>query len=155
MDPFTLLKRDHKRVTSYFDELFSAPTVEKRKDIFNELKRELQEHMGLEENYFHPIMEYHNKTLKTLHYAQDDFSEVRKMLRELSRKKKYDKNWNALLVQLHEMVKHHFRDDRRMFSQVDELTNYHQQQDIGDRMLKKKEKRHRRFLDRLRDYFLR
>jgi hemerythrin superfamily protein len=152
MDPFVLLKRDHKRLSSFFEELFSAPTSEKKKDIFCELRKELKEHMDLEERYFHPVMEDHKKTLWQLNHAQDEFEEMRYLLRKLQRKRNPDKDWLALAGKLQEVVKHHFRDDRQTFSQVEEYLNYYQQQDIGDRMLRRKEKRHLGFFDRLKQF---
>lgn len=155
MDPFVLLKRDHKRFTAYFDELFAAPTVERRRDIYSDLRKELKDHIELEEQFFHPLMEEHNRTLPSLQHAEEEFHQMRTIMKRLNRKRRKDNRWLQELSGLYDLVKHHVRDDRRTFSQVDDLLNYHQQQEIGDQMIKKKEKRHEGLWQKISDFFSR
>ncbi|MGE3279312.1 MAG: hemerythrin domain-containing protein [Candidatus Altimarinota bacterium] len=155
MDPFVLLKRDHKRLSAYFDDLFAAPSAEKREDLYSQLRKDLKEHIELEERFFHPLLENHNRTLPSLQHAEEEFHQMRDVMRRLHRSRTMDHRWLQELSRLHDLVKHHVRDDRRTFAQVDDLLNYHQQQDIGDQMIQRKEKKHQGLWRKITDFFSR
>lgn len=153
MDPFVLLKRDHKRVSSCFDELFTASNISRKKDLFSYLKQELKGHMKLEEKYFHPLMKKDKSAKKALALAREEFNEIRVLFNRLSRTRKSDDHWADLIAKLYETVKRHVRDDRRTFIRVENLLNYNQQQEMGDRMIGKKKMRFKGFWQRLRKWF--
>ena len=56
MDPFELLKTDHRNVEQLFSELESADG-KKKLTVFKQIKTELELHTHIEEKIFYPALE--------------------------------------------------------------------------------------------------
>ena len=61
MDPFELLKADHRKVEQLFTELESAEGKEKL-TVFKQIKTELELHTHIEEKIFYPALEEPEET---------------------------------------------------------------------------------------------
>src|SRR5215208_6678049 len=102
MDAFELLKADHRKVEELFEELESASGKTKI-SVFNQIKTELELHTQLEEKIFYPALEKPSETHDLTLEAYEEHDVVKKLLRELSRAKTPNEEWEAKAKVLQEM----------------------------------------------------
>ena len=57
MDALELLKQDHQKVKQLFEQCQAAKDKKQQKQIFKEIKTELETHTRLEETIFYPAIE--------------------------------------------------------------------------------------------------
>ena len=57
MDALELLKQDHQKVRQLFEQCQAAKDKKQQKQIFKEIKTELETHTRLEETIFYPAIE--------------------------------------------------------------------------------------------------
>src|SRR5262245_14138783 len=57
MDELELLKQDHQKVKQLFEQCQTAKDKKQQKQIFKEIKTELETHTRLEETIFYPAIE--------------------------------------------------------------------------------------------------
>src|SRR5215208_3133684 len=110
MDAFELLKADHRKVEELFEELESASGKTKI-SVFNQIKTELELHTQLEEKIFYPALEKPSETHDLTLEAYEEHDVVKKLLRELSRAKTPNEEWEAKAKVLQENVEHHVEEE--------------------------------------------
>jgi hypothetical protein len=62
MDALELLKQDHQRVKKLFEQSERTKDTKQQKQMFKEIKSELDLHTRIEETIFYPAMEEHEET---------------------------------------------------------------------------------------------
>ena len=65
MDALELLEQDHAKVKKLFEQAEEADQKEQR-DIFLQIKTELEIHTQIEENVFYPAMQRYNELKDTI-----------------------------------------------------------------------------------------
>jgi len=61
MDALELLKEDHLKVKELFEEIEGTEDEKEKKEIFEDIKSELEMHAHIEETLFYPAMEEHSE----------------------------------------------------------------------------------------------
>src|SRR5215208_3497074 len=134
MDAFELLKADHRKVEELFEELESASGKTKI-SVFNQIKTELELHTQLEEKIFYPALEKPSETHDLTLEAYEEHDVVKKLLRELSRAKTPNEEWEAKAKVLQENVEHHVEEEEnQLFPKADQALSDEQYETLGQRM---------------------
>lgn len=138
MDPFKLMKQDHKKAQELFDRICETTNrAEKtREDLFEELKNELNAHAHMEEEVFYPsvknVPETHEITLES--YEEHHVMKI--LLNELDKMPKDSDEWLAKFKVLKENVEHHVKEEEHvMFPKSKHALRNDDLEEIGLKML--------------------
>src|SRR5215203_1343113 len=143
MDAFELLKADHRKVEELFEELESASGKTKI-GVFNQIKTELELHTQLEEKIFYPALEKPSETHDLTLEAYEEHDVVKKLLRELSRAKTPNEEWEAKAKVLQENVEHHVEEEENeLFPKADKALSDTDIEALGEQMETEKERKQR------------
>jgi iron-sulfur cluster repair protein YtfE (RIC family) len=138
MEAFELLKADHRKVADLFQQLESASGKAKL-DVFNQIRTELELHTQLEEKIFYPALEKPEETHDLTLEAYEEHDVVKKLLRELSRARTPNEEWEAKAKVLQENVEHHVEEEENeLFPKAEEALGEEELQTLGERMAAEK-----------------
>jgi hemerythrin superfamily protein len=137
VDPFKLLKKDHKKVSDLLKRL--DKTEEKdastREKLFAQVKSELETHTQIEETVLYPALEEHEETKDITLEAYEEHKVVKTLLQELEETSKDDETWGAKFSVLKENVEHHVEEEEgEMFSKVKKALGKNEIESLGDRI---------------------
>lgn len=133
MDAFELLKNDHKKVSQLFEEIESASGPSK-KQLFNQLKSELDLHAHVEEKIFYPALENKEASRDITLEAYEEHKVVKDLLAELASGSPSDE-WNARLKVLRENVEHHVEEEEgELFDKAEDVLSDEQIERLGTDM---------------------
>lgn len=138
MDPFELLKKDHQKVSTLFQEIESA-SGDGKLAIFRQLKQELDVHAHIEETIFYPALEGEKETREITLEAYEEHRVVKDLLSQLDAASAADEDWEARLTVLKENVEHHVDEEEgELFDKANDVLTGEQADDLGDRMQSEK-----------------
>ena len=141
MDAFNLLKTDHRKVAELFDELESANGKAKLQ-VFEQIKTELELHTHIEETIFYPALEEPEETHDLTLEAYEEHDVVKKLLKELSRAKTANDEWEAQAKVLRENVEHHVEEEENeLFPKAEAALGEEQIEVLGEQMAAEKERK--------------
>jgi hemerythrin-like domain-containing protein len=134
MKAFDLLKADHRKVEELFAQLESASGTRKL-SVFNQIKTELELHTQIEEKIFYPALEKPKETHDLALEAYEEHAVVKKLLRELSRARTANEEWEAKAKVLQEKVEHHVEEEENeLFPKADQALSDEELDELGRRM---------------------
>ena len=134
MDPFELLKADHKKVAGLFDRLESS-SGKRKLDVFKQIKSELEVHTHIEEKIFYPALEKPEETHDLTLEAYEEHKVVKTLLAELSGAKSADDEWQAKAKVLRENVEHHVEEEENdLFDKADDALSAEELETLGNKM---------------------
>lgn len=134
MNPFQLLKNDHKIVSGFFDQIESA-NGNSKKQLFTRLKSELDVHAHIEEKIFYPALENKKESREITLEAYEEHKVVKDLLSELANAQRADDEWDAKLKVLRENVDHHVEEEEgELFDKAGDVLNDEQLDRLGDEM---------------------
>lgn len=143
MDAFSLLKADHRKVEQLFERLESGRGQAKMR-VFEQIKTELDLHAHIEEKFFYPALEKPRETHDLALEAYEEHDVVKKLLRELSRAKSADDEWEAQAKVLQENVEHHVEEEENeLFPKAASVLSEEKIEQLGERMAAEKERKQR------------
>lgn len=143
MDAFSLLKADHRKVEQLFERLESGRGQAKMR-VFEQIKTELDLHAHIEEKFFYPALEKPRETHDLALEAYEEHDVVKKLLRELSRAKSADDEWEAQAKVLQENVEHHVEEEENeLFPKAASVLSEDKIEQLGERMAAEKERKQR------------
>lgn len=144
MDAFQLLKADHKNVANLFDQLESARGQAKLR-VFEQIKTELELHTHIEEKVFYPALEEPEETHDLTLEAYEEHAEVKQLLKELSRSRTANDEWEAQAKVLRENVEHHVEEEENeLFPKAEAALGEEEIDELGERMAAEKERKQSR-----------
>jgi hemerythrin superfamily protein len=113
MDLYGLLKEDHEKVKSLFEELEKTgdKAVKKREELFSRLKTELTIHANAEEKFYYPRLKDEKESRDTTLEAFEEHKVAKRLLKELEAMPKEGDEWAAKLKVLMENVEHHIKEE--------------------------------------------
>lgn len=143
MDAFNLLKTDHRKVEELFDQLESARGQAKLR-LFAQIKMELDLHTHLEEKFFYPALEEPRETHELALEAYEEHDVVKKLLREMSRGKNANEEWQAQAKVLRENVEHHVEEEENeLFPKAQSVLSEEEVDELGELMAAEKNRKER------------
>ncbi len=138
MDPFELLKADHKKVAELFDVL-EAASGKRKLDVFKRIKSELEVHTHIEESIFYPALEKPEETHDLTLEAYEEHKVVKTLLAELSGARSATEEWQAQAKVLRENVEHHVdEEENELFDKADDALSEEELEALGQRMATEK-----------------
>jgi hypothetical protein len=141
MDPFELLKADHRKVEQLFTELESA-TGKKKLDVFAQIRMELELHAQIEEKIFYPALEEPEETHDLALEAYEEHAVVKDLLKQLGKAKTADDQWEAQAKVLQENVEHHVQEEENeLFEKAESALEEEELEQLGERMAAEKERK--------------
>jgi len=139
MDPFELLKNDHKKVADLFGRIEKA-SGKAKSSLFKQIHNELEIHTQIEEDIFYPALRNPKETRDITLESLEEHRVVKDLLAELAGGKPNDK-WDAKLTVLKENVEHHVDEEENdMFGKAKDVLSTEEAEALGDRMAAEKKR---------------
>lgn len=138
MDAFELLKDDHRKVSKLFDQLESVDG-NKKLDVFEQIKAELDVHAHIEETILYPALEKPEETHEMTLEAYEEHKVVKTLLAELAQAKSANDEWQAKAKVLRENVDHHVEEEENeLFDKAEDALSDEEVEALGSRMQSEK-----------------
>ena len=143
MDPFELLKADHRKVEQLFSQLESASGTRKLQ-VFEQIKTELELHTHIEEKIFYPALEDPKETHDLALEAYEEHDVVKKLLKELGKARTANDEWEAQAKVLQENVEHHVEEEENeLFTKAESALDEEELESLGEQMEAEKARKQR------------
>jgi len=143
MNVLKLIKKDHSDVQSLFNkfEKTARSAHEKREELFEQIRRELQIHSRAEEEIFYPFLKAlnGNSGRNLVSEALKEHKEIDELLTQISRLQPSDKNFDEKVETLFENVEHHIQEEEReIFQFAEEKCSEEQLENLGREVAERK-----------------
>jgi hypothetical protein len=135
MNVFTLLRRDHERVSSIFKQiqqgLGQADTPERHR-LFQELRSELELHAEVEDLHVYRVFQQAEATRDDAHEALEAHRNIKTLLDELAVAAAHDHQWVSKFQDLHHLVEQHVAaEETRMFRKAQAAMTPQEAEELG------------------------
>jgi hemerythrin superfamily protein len=146
MDALELLKQDHQKVKKLFEQGQQTADKKQQKQIFNEIKSELETHARIEERIFYPAMKEHEELKEMVLEALEEHSQVKTVLRQLAKLSSSSEKFKPKFKVLKDNVEHHAEEEEegKMFPKVRKLVDRAELEELGQELEAAKHKRLRK-----------
>ena len=138
MNVLELLKEDHSNVESLFEKYdrTGKSSQEKKTELFEKIRRELQIHSRAEEEIFYPALKALNgEGRRLVSEALKEHRDVDELLTQISRLKPCDKNFDDKMETLIENVGHHVQEEEgEIFRFAEENCSEGQLEELGQQI---------------------
>jgi hemerythrin superfamily protein len=146
MDALELLKQDHQKVKELFKQGQQTEDKKQQKQIFKEIKSELETHARIEETIFYPAMEEHDELKDMVLESLEEHRQMKTVLRELGKLSASSERFKPKFKVLMDDVKHHAEEEEegKMFPKIRELIKGDELEQLGEELEAAKHKRLRK-----------
>ena len=131
----TLLRRDHEKVSSLFNQIqggFEQPDTPERHRLFRQLKRELDLHAAVEDLHVYRVFQQAEPTRDATHEALDAHSTMKTLLDELEAAPAYDHTWIPKFQELHKLVQTHVAsEENEIFRKTEAVMTPQEAEELG------------------------
>jgi hemerythrin superfamily protein len=136
MDALELLKQDHQTVKELFEQAEAMEQGKDQKQIFDEIKRELETHARIEESVFYPAMEKYEELKDMVLEAIEEHKQVKTLLKEMDNLVGDSEKFEPKLKVLMENVEHHAEEEEegKMFPKVRNLVDKKTLNELGQEL---------------------
>ncbi len=141
MNAVELLKQDHDKVDKLFQKVKATPDGD-HKDLFEQIKAELDVHTHIEETIFYPkLKEDGNEEIKDIVLEGiEEHRQAKMFLKELAALTDDSEKFDPKLKVLMEDISHHVQEEEgKMFPMVEEQFDASVLEELGTEMEKEKE----------------
>jgi hemerythrin superfamily protein len=123
MDALELLKQDHQKVKELFKQGQQMEDKKQQKQIFKEIKSELETHARIEETIFYPAMQEHDELKDMVLESLEEHRQMKTVLRELGKLSASSERFKPKFKVLMDDVKHHAEEEEegKMFPKIRKL----------------------------------
>ena len=146
MNALELLKQDHEKVKELFEQAEGTEDQKERKQLFNEIKKELDTHARIEEKVFYPAMKKHDELKDLVAESLKEHKQVKTMLRQMTKMGAGRSKFQEKLTSLIESVEHHAEEEEegKMFPKVERIVDRSTLEELGAQLESAKQKRKRK-----------
>lgn len=139
MNAIELLKADHKKVNALFGKVKATEEGE-HKELFEQIKQELDVHTHIEETIFYPRMREEEELEDIVLEGIEEHHQAKIFLRELSSLTDDSEKFEPKLKVLMEDITHHVQEEEgKMFPKIEELFDEETLMELGAEMEEEKE----------------
>lgn len=133
MDALDLLKHDHQKVKELFEQAEGAEEQKEKKEIFKEIKKELETHARIEESVFYPAMEKHEEFKDMVLESYEEHKQIKTLLREMDDLASDSEKFEPKLNVLKENVEHHAEEEEegKMFPKIRRIMDRQKLEQLG------------------------
>ena len=145
MDALELLKTDHKNVKELFKKAEGSEN-KKQKQLFEQIKTELETHTHIEETIFYPAVAKNAELKDMVLESLEEHKQVKTLLREMENLASDSERFEPKLKVLMENVEHHAveEEEGKMFPKVRQLMNAAALEELGQELEAAKDKQVRK-----------
>lgn len=116
MDIYKAIQKDHSTQRTLCDKIVQTSGDSKeRRELWRELKKELQVHAVAEERYFYKPLITTDKMQEDARHGMAEHHEMDELIRELDKTDMSSPHWLPTVVKLKEKVEHHLKDEENEF----------------------------------------
>jgi hemerythrin superfamily protein len=146
MDALELLKTDHKTVKELFKKIEASKSAKQQKQLFEEIKTELETHTHIEETVFYPAVAKHDELKDMVLESLEEHKQVKTLLREMDNLTEDSEKFEPKLNVLMENVEHHAEEEEeaKMFPKVRKLMDAAALDQLGEELEAAKDKQLRK-----------
>jgi hemerythrin superfamily protein len=146
MNALELLKQDHETVKGLFHQAEGTEDQKQRKQLFTEIKKELDTHARIEESVFYPAMKKHEELKDMVAESLKEQKQVKTMLRQMTKMAPSSDKFQEKLTQLVQSVEHHAEEEEegKMFPKVRQIVDRATLDELGEKLEAAKHKRKRK-----------
>ena len=118
-----LLKKDHKEVSTLFEEALATTerAANKRAQLFAQINDALTIHTRFEEEHLYPVLAEKRATKDDALEAVEEHGQIKHLLQDISATDVADERWKAKLMVLSEDVHHHVKEEEKSGGFFDDL----------------------------------
>ncbi len=121
MDAITLLKRQHREVSSLFKKFQTARTGKQKREIFEQIADSLAVHAAIEEKHFYPSVKK-KATEEILFESVEEHLQIKRVIADLLQLDPGDAVFAAKVKVLQDDVEHHVEEEEEeLFPKVKKL----------------------------------
>ena len=135
MNVFTLLQRDHKRVSSLFQQMqggFGESDTPERHRLFRQMKQELEIHAEVEDLHVYRVFQQAEATRDEAVQALEAHRKIKTLLDELEAARVYDQTWVSKFEDLQKLVEHHVAaEENEMFRKAKSIMTPQEAEELG------------------------
>jgi hemerythrin superfamily protein len=146
MNALELLKQDHEKVKELFEQAEGVDDSKERKQLFSQIKKELDTHSRIEEKIFYPAMKKHEELKDLVSESLKEHKQVKSMLRQMTKMSAATAKFQEKLTTLMEAVEHHAEEEEegKMFPKVTTIVDRSTLEELGQELEAAKTKRRRK-----------
>jgi len=146
MDALELLKTVHKTVKDLFKKVEASKNDKQQKQLFEEIKMELETHTHIEETVFYPAVAKHDELKDMVLESLEEHKQVKTLLREMDNLTEDSEKFEPKLKVLMENVEHHAEEEEeaKMFPKVRKLMDAAALDQLGQELEAAKDKQLRK-----------
>lgn len=111
LDPFEMLREDHRKVQGLFQLFEEAENLESKREVAAETIKELKIHAAIEEEIFYPTVRRETGENDLLDEAAEEHHVAKLLIAELEEMGVEDERYDAKYKVLAESVKHHIQEE--------------------------------------------
>lgn len=132
-----MLREEHARVTARFEDFEAETDAMARRQIVEEIARELELHVRIEEQIFYPAVRASRaeEGRELVEEAQEEHETVKQAIAELDEMEPTDPSYETRVLDLKETVEHHVHEEEgEMFPLAEERISASRLQDLAAQM---------------------
>ena len=139
-DAIALLKADHREVEKLFSQFEKARDAERKEALAGQICEALKIHTKIEEEFFYPGF-FEATGYKDLHHeAVVEHANAKKLITEIESTSVRDDYYEAKVLVLSEMIKHHVKEEERPGGMFAEARKSDMDlEELGERMKERKD----------------
>lgn len=119
-------------MSDLFDKIISTKSMSKRKELFEEVKKELFVHSETENATFYDALKEFEETKEIIEHAEEEHQEVEEYLKRLSRLSIESEKWMEQFGELKHSVTHHIKEEEEdIFEKAKKVLNKEQEKQLA------------------------
>jgi Hemerythrin HHE cation binding domain len=129
---YDALRESHERQRSLCKRLLRAKAQgNERRDLFKELRLELEAHAAAEERYLYVAMLMRDDGLHSSRHALAEHHDIEELLDELRVVTRAGRSWMATARKLSKKVHHHLKEEKEFFQVSGKILSARQKRELG------------------------
>src|SRR6266702_4047897 len=146
MEALEILKKDHQKVKELFKQGQQTEDKKQQKQIFKEIKSELETHARIEETIFYPAMQQHDELKDMVLESLEEHKQMKTGLREMAKLATTSERFKPKFKVLKDDVEHHAEEEEegKMFPMIRKLIKKDELEQLGEELEVAKHKRLRK-----------
>jgi hypothetical protein len=114
-----MLKEDHARVQSLFNQYEKMESDAEKQDLATTICQELKLHAALEEQIFYPAVRRAIEDQEVMNEADVEHAGAKELISKIEKSRAGESHFDALVTVLGESIKHHVKEEEgEMFKQI-------------------------------------
>ena len=136
MNALELLKTDHKNVKALFEKAERTENPKQQKQLFEQIKSELETHTHIEETVFYPAVAKNEELKDMVLESLEEHKQVKTLLREMESLSADSEKFEPKLKVLMENIEHHAveEEEGKMFPKIRKLMNAESLEKLGQEL---------------------